>query len=321
MSAVPPTPGKPLVSVVLPTFNRLRYLRPAIESVFEQTFQDWELVVADDGSDEDTREYLRMLETDPRVRVLYLSHTGSPAKVRNAGLGHASGKYVAFLDSDDLWLPRKLHAQLETLRSHGGCSWCYTGFLRVDADGRVLPEEQGRRWVPCAGDIFEQLLSGEASIRTPSVLAARQLLLQAGGFDEAIRSAEDFDLWMRLALCGEVAVTDEALIHVRFHEENHSRDWSSAFAGQEYTFRKLSRVVEARRRALIGRERARNALRLAAGHSALGGRAAAIRAIAASAAFSWYYVSWWSGTLRLVLRNLLPERVLSSYRRRRGSAS
>ena len=112
----------PMVSVVVPTFNRLRFLRAAIESVYTQTFIDWELIIADDGSDLETREYLQSLATQPRVSVVWLRHTGKPAMVRNAALQRAVGRYVAFLDSDDLWAPRKLERQLETLRARSAAA-------------------------------------------------------------------------------------------------------------------------------------------------------------------------------------------------------
>ena len=106
----------PVVSVIVPTFNRLRFLRPAIESAFAQTFTDWELIIADDGSDLATRQYLQSLAKQPRVTVLWLAHTGRPSVVRNKALLGAVGEYVAFLDSDDLWAARKLERQLEALR-------------------------------------------------------------------------------------------------------------------------------------------------------------------------------------------------------------
>ena len=110
-------PPAATVSVVLPTFNRLRFLRPTIESVYAQTFTDWELIIADDGSDLETREYLQSLANHSRVTVVSLPHTGRPSMVRNAALLRAAGEYVAFLDSDDLWAPRKLERQIETLRA------------------------------------------------------------------------------------------------------------------------------------------------------------------------------------------------------------
>ena len=108
-----------------------------------QTFTDWELIIADDGSDLETRQYLQSLAKQPRVRVLWLAHTGRPSVVRNAALLGAVGEYVAFLDSDDLWAARKLERQLETLRLRPTCRWSYTAFLRVDAGGIPLPEESG----------------------------------------------------------------------------------------------------------------------------------------------------------------------------------
>src|SRR5580698_5420059 len=117
---------QPVVSIILPTFERLQYLRATVASVYRQTVQDWELIVADDGSETETRAYLRTLEADSRVKLLWLEHTGIPAIVRNAALHAARGEYVAFLDSDDLWTPEKLSQQLALLRSRPGCGWCYT---------------------------------------------------------------------------------------------------------------------------------------------------------------------------------------------------
>src|SRR6266487_2699709 len=101
----------PLVSVIIPTFNREAYLREAIESVFAQTYSNWELIVADDGSTDGTRAYLASV-TDRRTHVIELEHCGTPARLRNTALARAQGTYVAFLDSDDLWAPEKLELQI-----------------------------------------------------------------------------------------------------------------------------------------------------------------------------------------------------------------
>ena len=135
-----PTPsGGPLVSVVLPAFDRLSCLRQAVDSVFRQTWRQWELVISDDGSGPDTRAFLASLR-DPRVHVVWLPHSGNPGRARNAALAAARGSHVAFLDSDDLWEPDKLAAQLDGLRASPGRRWCYTAVAYMDADvGR-------RRW-------------------------------------------------------------------------------------------------------------------------------------------------------------------------------
>jgi glycosyltransferase involved in cell wall biosynthesis len=306
-----------MVSVVLPTFNRLRFLRPAIESVYAQTFTDWELIIADDGSGLETQRYLRSLASHPRVTVLWLPHTGRPSMVRNAAVRRATGEYVAFLDSDDLWAARKLERQIETLRARVNCRWSYTAFLRVDACGKPLPEETVRPWVPHEGHIFEQVVTGRASIRTPSVLAARQLIAQAGGFDEALRSAEDYDLWLRLALHSEVAIVDEPLVYVRYHDENLTRDWQSAFVGRDRSLSRRQLLVDSGRRSLLREERMRNALQLAATHAGLGAQGRMLRALWESLPYSWTYPRWWLGGLKTVLRPHLPHRLLEFYRERR----
>ena len=95
----------PRVSVIIPAYNPGPYLALAIQSVIAQTYTDWELIVGDDGSDEETYEYLRTIQVEPRVKLLRLLHSGKPSTVRNAALREARGRYVAFLDSDDVWLP------------------------------------------------------------------------------------------------------------------------------------------------------------------------------------------------------------------------
>ena len=290
-----------IVSVVLPTFNRLKFLQPAIESVYAQTYADWELMIADDGSDLETRQYLQSVASDPRVTVVWLSHSGKPSVVRNAALLGATGKYVAFLDSDDLWAPRKLERQIETLRTRVSCHWSYTAFLQVDGSGNPLPEEAQRPWVPYEGDIFEQVVTGRASLRTPSVLATRQLLAQAGGFDEGLLSGEDYDLWLRLALYSEVAVVDEPLVYVRRHPDSHTSDWQSAFIGRDSSLNRRQQLVDAGRRSLLREQRMRNALKLAATHAELGAQGRMLRALWESFAYSWTYPRWWLSGLKTVL--------------------
>jgi glycosyltransferase involved in cell wall biosynthesis len=311
----------PIVSVVLPTFNRLRFLRPAIESVYAQTFADWELIIADDGSDLETRQYLQSLAADPRVIAIWLPHTGKPSVVRNAALLRATGEYVAFLDSDDLWATRKLERQIETLRARVNCRWSYTAFLQVDGSGNPLPEEARRPWVAHEGEIFEQVVKGRAQIRTPSVVATRQLIAQAGGFDEGLLCAEDHDLWLRLALYSEVAIVDEPLVFVRRHQDSHTSDWQSAFVGRDSSLSRRQQLVDAGRRSLLREERMRNALKFAATHAELGAQGRMFHTLWESLPYSWTYPQWWiSGLKTVLLRPYLPRRLLEYYRKRRYGA-
>jgi glycosyltransferase involved in cell wall biosynthesis len=308
---------QPVVSIILPTFGRLQYLRPTVTSVYRQTLQDWELIVADDGSDTETRAYLRTLETDSRVTLLWLAHTGSPAIVRNAALRVARGEYVAFLDSDDLWAPEKLSRQVALLRSRPMCGWCYTAVSHIDGGGQTLTEPVFGPWLPCDGAVFERLVTGPVVIRTPSVLAARELVARAGGFDETILSGEDYDLWLRLALLSDVALLDEPLLQVRRHEANHTRDWEIAFTGRDRSLEKLQGTVDLDRRMLLRKERTRNALTLAARHASLGERALMLRALYRALPYSWRSAQWWLALVKTPLRPYVPQRLVDTYRRRR----
>jgi glycosyltransferase involved in cell wall biosynthesis len=301
----------PTVSVILPSFDRLQFLRPTIESVFAQTFSDWELIIADDGSSEPTRAYLRALASDARVTLAPLPHTGKPAAVRNVGVHMARGRYLAFIDSDDLWRPTKLEQQIAALRERPHCRWSYTAYRRVDEHDEVLAEEYGRIWAPCDGQIFEDVVTTRASIRTPSVVVAeRELVLEVGAFDEEQTSAEDYDLWMRLALNSEVALVDEPLVLVRIHADSHSsRDAACGFAGRDYSLAKLATIVEPRWHPLLQRERARNSLRLAQMHTAMDARAPALRALWQGLPHAWPYPRWWFGAIRSVLLRPIVSRL------------
>ena len=318
---MPPSIQQPLVSIILPTFGRLTYLRPTVASVYRQTLEDWELIIADDGSDEETRGYLRSLEADSRIKLVWLEHTGIPAIVRNAALREARGEYVAFLDSDDLWAPEKLSRQLETLRTRPACRWCYTAVSHIDGSSQPLAEPVFGPWLPCEGAVFERLVSGPVVIRTPSVLAARELVARAGGFDESIRSGEDYDLWLRLALASEVALLDEPLVQVRRHEANHTGDWEIAFAGRDHTLRKLQDNVDTNRRVLLRAERIMNALTLAARHASLGNRVQMLHELYRALPYSWSSARWWFALLKTPLRPYLPRRLVDAYRNRRGAAA
>jgi glycosyltransferase involved in cell wall biosynthesis len=298
----------PTVSIILPTFNRTRLLRLAVDSVFAQTFTDWDLIVADDGSSEETQAYLRGIES-PRVQPLFLAHSGSPSRVRNAALGVATGKYVAFIDSDDLWQPNKLERQLALMQSEQGCGWSYTAFTIIDADGTPLASERNRRWAPFSGNIFTEVVRTSASIRTPAVLASTKLVRAVGAFDEAIDRSEDYDLWMRLALQSPVCVVDNPLVLVRRHAGNQKTEDPRAYVARDYSLRKLARHVTGTRRRLLEEERSRNALALAGEIAARGGRWSALAAVGKSLPFSWKYPRWWYGGAKAVARACLaPKR-------------
>jgi hypothetical protein len=296
------------VSIILPTFNRLEYLRPAIQSVLAQSYPDWELLVVDDGSTDGTRAYLSGID-EPRVRALYLPHSGNPSLVRNAGIGEALGRHVAFLDSDDLWMPAKLERQLDALRTRPECRWSYTAVERIDESGRTAVDPATSPWVPYDGDITEHLLTIRAYVAMPTVVVERSLVNEVGGFDGQLRFGEDYDLWLRLALRSPVAVVDEALARVRRHAGNYSHDRVGFYTGWERLYAKAtSTITDPRLLATCSRKRGEIALGLAALHGRAGDIAATWGTIAKAVGYSWRFPVWWLRAGKALLRPLFKVR-------------
>jgi glycosyltransferase involved in cell wall biosynthesis len=292
----------PLVSVVMPTFNRQAFLGAAIESVHAQTFKDLEFIIADDGSDAPTRAYLRETAARLPLQVVWLEHSGSPALTRNAGVAAARGRYLAFLDSDDSWLPEKIEQQLAALARDPDARWCYTNFLRTDEVGAVLAEEASRRFTAHRGWIFDRVLETSAAIRTPAVMVCRDLFDEVGGFDEKLRACEDYDLWMRLALRAKAAVVEAPLVRVRLGRDSVSRDGAPVFADRDVSLRKIAGQVSALRRRRVRVERARNARMWMRDAARSGGRAALFDVVAASLGCGWTSARWWLSATRLCIR-------------------
>jgi glycosyltransferase involved in cell wall biosynthesis len=313
----------PTVSIVLPTFNRLEYLRPAVDSVFAQTFTDWELIVADDGSEEETAAYLAALANPPRVRVLRLPHTGNPGAVRNAGWQAARGEYIAFLDSDDVWVPEKLALQVASLRSHPERGWSHTAFAVIDDSGNLLTGARARWWPAADGWILASLIKMETVIAIPSVMVRRELLAQVGGFDVKQRMCEDYDLWLRLAGLSEIQGVRETLLLVRSHRQHFHKD-PIVFEDRGRALEKaLAASADRGVHSILRRERAKAAASLARSQAVYGGRWAALRTLVSSSQYSWGYREWWMGGAYAAARAMAPEGILriarSVVRRRRGA--
>jgi glycosyltransferase involved in cell wall biosynthesis len=208
----------PAVSIVLPTFNQARWLDGAIESVRRQTFADWELLVVDDGSTDDTPAIVARYADDARIRYLPGPRT-ERAAARNRGIAASSGDLVAFLDTDDRWLPEKLDRQVAALAAARDAGLCYTIARFVDAGDRPLALRKPPRAV--AGNLFPALMRANLII-IASVVARRRCLDEVGGFDETLPAygCEDWDVWLRIARRHPITVVDDELTLYRVHAGN-----------------------------------------------------------------------------------------------------
>lgn len=253
---------RPRVSVIIPTYNRSAWLKEAVNSVVNQTFTNVELIIADDGSDDDTPEIVSQFSHP--VRYLRLAHSGRPAVVRNRALDASAGDLVAFLDDDDLWAPEKLEEQVALFEKHPQVDFVYCNARAVDAAGQLSApllspsQRQPKR-------VFDALLAS-CFIYPSTIMVSRKRMLAAGAFDESLPIVEDYDLWLRLAYRGRAGFVPASAVTVRRHEQGISARRKRQTA--EGMIRVLMRVwrdmqLTGRQRLLLRRSLARSHTHLA----------------------------------------------------------
>jgi glycosyltransferase involved in cell wall biosynthesis len=205
------------VSVVIPAYNAERFIVDTVNSVLDQTFQDLEVIVVDDGSKDGTVAALERFGN--RIRV-HEQANGGVAKARNTGVALAKGSWIAFLDADDLWLPEKVEHQLRLT----DVPMTYTDRFNIGARGD-LPELQSLVTPMHAGDLFVPLLREGNFIANTSVMIRRELFEKMGGFYTGLNGTEDWDLWIRVAERHHIGFVPEPLVKYRFHEGSISRNY------------------------------------------------------------------------------------------------
>lgn len=212
----------PAVSVILTTCNRGSVLPEAIESILAQDFRDFELLVVDDGSTDDTAKRIKPCRS--RLTVINHTTTRGVSAARNTGIVRSCGKLICFLDSDDLWKKKKLSSQIDFLRIHTDYKICYTGetWLR---NGIWL--NQKLKHQKFSGNIFEKLLP-LCLISPSSIMVSRKILDQTGYFDESFPACEDYDLWLRIGCRFAIGYLKERLIIKR---GGHGDQLSQKFVG------------------------------------------------------------------------------------------
>lgn len=226
--------SKPLVSVIIPTFNRGYCLEESIRSVLEQSFIDFELVVVDDGSTDNTSELVRRF---PAVKLIRLEEKNRGVSfARNRGVVEAQGDWVGFLDSDDLWEQGKLATQVKWIERHPDLQMVYTDEIWIRNGVRVNPMNKHRKY---SGDIFRYCLP-LCIVSPSSVLLRAKVLSEVGGFDESMPVCEDYDLWLRVAKRYPFHFIEEKLIVKRGgHEDQLSRKYWGMDRWRVYALEKL----------------------------------------------------------------------------------
>jgi glycosyltransferase involved in cell wall biosynthesis len=224
---------KPLVSVIIPTYNRGWVVKEAIDSVLDQDFRDYELIVVDDGSNDNTREILGAYAN--AIKVFYQSNKGVSA-ARNRGIAEASGQLIAFLDSDDLWLPGKLSSQVKFFKENADAVINQTQEIWVRNGVRVNPKNRHHKF---SGMIFERSLA--LCLVSPSAVTIKKSLFDTVGvFDEQLPACEDYDLWLRISCRYPVHLIDIPLIIKR---GGHDDQLSKAAGLDKYRIQSLIKII------------------------------------------------------------------------------
>jgi glycosyltransferase involved in cell wall biosynthesis len=193
------------ISVVIPTYNRASFFKEAIDSVLSQTFRDFELIVVDDGSTDETPELL--LSYGNKIKVIKKANKG-PSAARNRGIKAAKGEWIAFLDSDDVWKPDKLEKQVQFIKDNPDIKICQTEEIWIRNGKRVNPRKKHEMH---SGWIYEQCLP-LCIVSPSSVMIHRDVFEKVGFFDETMPACEDYDLWLRIAPYYPICLVREKLI-------------------------------------------------------------------------------------------------------------
>ncbi|MDZ8077972.1 MAG: glycosyltransferase [Nostoc sp. DcaGUA01] len=184
----------PKISIVIPAYNSEKTIRATVESVIRQTFNDWELIIINDGSHDSTLEIASQVK-DSRIKLFSFDNAGLSAS-RNRGLKRAVGEFVSFLDADDIWTSDKLAMQLKALENNPQAAVAYSWTDYIDENGKFAFSGS---YINVNGDVYEYLLMSNFLENGSNPLIRREALITLDGFDESLISAEDWDMWLRLA--------------------------------------------------------------------------------------------------------------------------
>ena len=189
----------PKISVIIPTYNRGNLIENTIKGVINQTYTDWELLIVDDGSTDNTKEIVgEFIKNDKRIKYFYEENSGCPSVPRNLGIEKASGEYVAFLDSDDEWFPTKLEKQLAVFENSDnpklGVVACYL-YVKDHKTGKILYKYNKYY----RGNVLDKLVINNFPLTSSCIMTKLSILKEAGIFDTSLRIGEDTDMWLRIS--------------------------------------------------------------------------------------------------------------------------
>jgi glycosyltransferase involved in cell wall biosynthesis len=214
-----------LVSVIIPTYNMGQYLPQAVQSALAQSYANVEVQIVDDGSTDDTPSIVRQWDGHPRVRVHHQPNSGL-SHARNQAVALSRGRFVALLDADDIWLPEKLSRQMPLFQGRPEVGVVYSDYERMDGEGHPLPK--GPTHMHC-GWISGPLLI-ENFVAASTTIVRRECFERHGGFDVALRTGEDYEMWLRLSVHYQFDFLAEPTLRYRIWGGQMSKDYRARYA-------------------------------------------------------------------------------------------
>ncbi|MFB2881907.1 glycosyltransferase [Floridanema aerugineum] len=224
----------PLISVIIPVYNGEKTIQETVESVLNQTFKDWELIIINDGSQDATLDIVSRIE-DPRIKVFSYPNAGL-ATSRNRGIDRASGEFISFLDADDLWTADKLELQLKALQENSQAAVAYSWTDLIDESSKFIRPSSH---ITANGDVYARLLLVNFLENGSNPLICKQALTEVGGFDESLSGAADWDLWLRLAVRYQFVAVPYSQILYRVSANSMSRNIPTQAADQVKVLKKV----------------------------------------------------------------------------------
>ena len=210
------------VAVIIPAYNAERYIAETIDSVIAQTYSDWEMIVVDDGSTDNTKNIVNeYVKQDSRIKYIY-QENASQAVARNTGIKYSNGEFIAFLDADDIWMPDKIERQIR-LFEDSSVGLAYTLFVKIDSNSILIPSRNAQ--VKCfKGNVYKNIIY-DNFLATSSVILRAGLLSSNGLlFRTGRQGVEDWDLWVRMAQITQFDYIAEPLLRYRVYPGNQSSD-------------------------------------------------------------------------------------------------
>lgn len=229
------------VSVIIPTYNCARYIAEAIDSVLNQTYQDFEIIVVDDGSTDNTKPIVDRYLTKYTEKIYYIFQKNAGVAVaRNTGIARAGGKYIALLDADDLWLPDALETMVKVLESDDSVGLVHANLKKITEDGKPLGTFK-REPQYLSGCIFEHLFLRKAHIFGNAVLFRKECIDTVGLYDPnlSLLGCEDRDLWLRIAKAYKIQHIDKTIAYYRMRQSGLSRHHLNMMTGRLYVIDKF----------------------------------------------------------------------------------